>query len=264
MMVDPLRYHLSSGVAWIDLTAAEAGNPLSLSLLRQLQQALHRARSEPFCRAIVLSAEGSDFCRGLDLESFQTPQTSPGLVEADLLSSCLRDIRTCEVPVIAAVEGAVTGGGMGLVAACDIVLATRSATFMLPELVIGMVPALISPFLLLRLTPARLQYLAVSTRRIPAAEAKEFGLVDDLCEQQISAAVSAQLKRLFRTSPAAIATTKRYLADLNGAHFDQQLHLARETFVAWLDSPGVKDGIQAFAEGFSPPWFQRYPVQEGS
>ena len=253
-----IQYQNQSGVARIRLAAPHSGNALNLPLVEQLSHAIQDASNDQTCRVITISAEGPDFCRGLDLEQVMDSdgKVDPALFQ--LFLDCLLLICESAKPVIACVEGNVSGGGVGLVAACDMVLANEKVVFMLPEVIVGMIPALIGPFLLRRLTPARARYMALSSRGIKGPEAKGFGLVDEVVSQSMSVTLNRQLKRLFRSYPLALAESKQYFDKLANNDLRQQTEVAKQQLTSWLSQPEVIAGMQTFAEGYSPPWFQRY------
>jgi methylglutaconyl-CoA hydratase/polyketide biosynthesis enoyl-CoA hydratase PksH len=253
-----IQYQNQSGVARIRLAAVESGNALNLSLVEQLSHAIKEAINDQSCRVITISAEGPDFCRGLELQQVldSDGKVDPALFQ--LFLDCLLLICESAKPVIACVEGNVSGGGVGLVAACDIVFANEEVVFMLPEVIVGMIPALIGPFLLRRLTPARSRTMALSSRGIKAPEAKTFGLVDEVVSESMNVTLNRQLKRLFRSNPLALAESKQYFDKLANQRLRQQTEVAKRQLISWLSQPQVIAGIQTFAEGYSPPWFQRY------
>lgn len=257
-----VRATIEAGVAYVTLTAAETGNAMSERMLDGLSAAISDATSTLSCRAIVISAEGKSFCRGLDLEAAFVDDSHPDGAFVDSAVECLSMIRNARVPVIACVEGDVTAGGIGLVAACDIVIAAPQAAFMLSEVIVGMMPALVCPFLLRRLSPARVATMALSSRRILAHEARELGLVDEVAEEGAPTALHRQLQRILRSSPDALAQTKQYVNMLASPNFEQQVRAGAAQLRAWVARPGVADGVRAFAEGDVPPWFQRHVARK--
>jgi enoyl-CoA hydratase/carnithine racemase len=259
-MSKAVQYEIDSGVARIKLVTPQSGNALNIDLLEQLNQSIDQAISDKSCRVITISAEGPDFCKGLDLEGIFANGNSPKPQLFNEFLNCLSLICSSSRPVIAIVEGNVTGGGVGLVAACDLVLAKENVVFMLSEVIVGMIPALITPFLLRRLTLARAKYMTLSTRGINAVEAKDFGLVDEVVTEEMFDALNRQLQRLFRASPHALAESKRYFEYLDFGNLHQQKQIAQNQIISWLGQPEVVEGLQIFAEGFSPPWFQKYRV----
>jgi methylglutaconyl-CoA hydratase/polyketide biosynthesis enoyl-CoA hydratase PksH len=251
-----IQYELRSGVGRITLAAAESGNTLDGRLARDVMDALARANAESECRAVVLQAIGPDFCRGMSFDGFLLTSGDPNGMLLEF-ADCLAAISASPKPVIAAIDGTVIGGGVGLASACDMVLATPASTFSLPEVIVGMVPGLIAPHLLRRMPLARVRYLALSCRPIAATEAFHAGLVDELATDGIEVAVNAHLRRLFRASPMAVAEVKRYFDRLS-PEFDTQRMAAAAELKDWLRRPGVVEGVSAFAEGFTPPWFAKY------
>ncbi len=253
-----VRFALIDGVCFVTLVAAANGNAINFDLIDGLERALDAAESDPACRAMVISAEGPSFCRGLDLEAFFVHGNLPERDRLRRLPACLARIRGSRVPVIACVDGEATGGGVGLVAACDLVLATMSARFMLSEAIVGLVPATIVPFLLLRIGPARLRSMTLSTRGIPASEAHSYGLVDELVEERLEQTLRLQLQRIFRSAPHALTETKRYYDRLSAADLQQQIEVGLDQFTSWLARDEVAEGVRLFGEGFAPPWFAKY------
>jgi methylglutaconyl-CoA hydratase/polyketide biosynthesis enoyl-CoA hydratase PksH len=252
---DLLRVDHLNAVATITLAAAPAGNALSVQLMERMREALHRIEADQTCRVIVLRAEGPWFCAGLDFGDAFAGEIAA--TRCEVYVECLTSLCRSSRPVVAAVEGDVAGGGMGLVASCDIVLAAPAARFSLPEVVVGMIPALVTPFLLRRLSPARVRALALSTRAVDAHEACVAGLVDEVATEDMARVLTRQVGRILRSSPRAIAATKRYLDEIGDDALQAHTRLAMTHLTRWVEEPEVRDGTRAFAEGFAPPWFQR-------
>lgn len=257
-MNSPVDYTSRSGVASIMLASTETGNALSPELLSALTEAIERAERDASCRAILLVAAGPSFSQGADFTSVFTPGGVPDPAYTEVFLRCMQSILRASRPVIACVEGKASGGGVGLVSACDLVIASEGATFVLPEVLVGMIPALITPFLLRRLSPAHVRALTLSARSIDAREAQRLGLVDEIAEQGLAQAVQRQLERVFRASPAALAESKQYFERLHEETLKEQTKIAERRLLSWLGREDVAEGIQQFADGFSPPWFQRY------
>lgn len=257
----PVRSSTCAGVVAITLSSPESGNALRPELLAALTQAMEQAEQDTSCRVILLSAAGPSFCQGADFDSLFTPEGKPDPAYPELFLRCLSTVRKASRPVIACVDGKVTGGGVGLIAACDLVIAAPTAAFLLPEVLVGMIPALITPFLLRRLQPAHVRALTLSARSVGAREAQRLGLVDEVGEEGeegLERAVKGQLERLFRASPAAIRESKQYFDRLHDEVMREQTDLAIRSLLSWLGRADVAEGIRQFAEGFSPPWFQKY------
>lgn len=256
-MAPLVSYKLDAGIASLTLCSPDNGNALSKTLLTELRQALQLVTAEPSCRVVTLAAQGPSFCCGLDLTTAFGDGYTLGRDVVQLAVDCLQLITGSPRPVVACVQGDATGGGVVLVAACDLVLAVPDAAFMLSEVIVGMIPALAAPLLLRRMTPGRFRAMALSSRAVRAVEAREYGLVDELAEDGLDTAVRRQLKRLLHSSPRALTETKRYLDALTTPDFGRQLKVAAERLLGWVEQPEVVAGILAFAEEGSPPWFPR-------
>jgi enoyl-CoA hydratase/carnithine racemase len=264
-------------VATMTLAAPERGNSLTLATLGELLTALRQAEAEPIVRLIVLRAIGADFCRGMDFDLLQEESLSELSATLDAYIATMSALARSSRPLISLVEGNVSGGGLGFLGASDIVIATPNVTFMLPEVVIGMIPALVSPLLLRRIAPARLRFMAISSRAFSSAEALTLGLIDEIAtpaadhagersvvdsvhQVGIETLLKRHVKRLLRSSPAAIELSKAYFERL-GPPVDLAVEfaLAREVLTEWLSRPETLTELRRFASGLTPSWFQSIP-----
>jgi methylglutaconyl-CoA hydratase/polyketide biosynthesis enoyl-CoA hydratase PksH len=251
-----VELNVQNGVAWITLNSPENGNALNYAVGREIAGFVAQASSDAACRAIVIRSACEDFCRGMDFDSVIKLDGDLRLLSSSFAET-LALIARSPKPVIACVDGKAIGGGAGLVSACDIVIASPASMFSLPEVIVGMIPALILPYLQRRMSPGRVRYLAMSSRAIGAEEARIYGLVDEVAEN-VDDAVSAQLKRIFRSAPHAVAETKKYFEVLADGEWLRQEKTSADQLNAWLSRDAVMTGVRAFAEGFAPPWFEKY------
>jgi enoyl-CoA hydratase/carnithine racemase len=239
---------------------SSSGQPLTLRRenIEQLHAHLQAAQSDAQCKAVILrSQDTTDFCLGMDLDA----ETSNELAQstAATFGRCLHLLRNGSFVSIAFVEGNARGGGVGLAAACDFVVATRPASFALPEVSWSMIPALIWPSLLQRLSSQRARWLALSAEAISAESAHQIGLIDSVANDHNAgwAEIRSHLRMVLRADREAIARTKA-LAD--GAMHRGSAQL--ETFVlqaaiANFSRPELEQARLAFANGESPPWSVR-------
>jgi methylglutaconyl-CoA hydratase/polyketide biosynthesis enoyl-CoA hydratase PksH len=253
-----IRYELKASVAKITVANLKVNNAIDYEAMEQLEDGVKRALADSSCRVLVLQAEGEDFIRGLDLEWAFAEGRRPDTEQFRKFANCLHLLHTGRLPVIACVEGNVTAGGLGLISACDIVLANPEVKFILSEIIVGMIPPIGMPFLLRRVGVSRAKYLALSTRSLTATEAQGIGLVDEVAQTGMKQALKAQIQRLLRSSPKAIAELKSYFVQLDEGSLERQKKMALDLACAWVAQPDVAEGIQAFAEGFAPPWFEKY------
>ena len=244
-----IRTRVEGGLCEITLADPARGNALRPRLMEELAGAVAAAAARPECRAIVLGAEGGEFCRGLDLEEAFGGGRRPGRSFFAPVVQALLALREVPLPVLGCVDGPVAGGGVALVSACDVVVASATATFQLPEAVIGLVPYLGLTFLERRMAPGRAAALALSSRRFSASEALAAGLIDEVAVDA-PAAAAAQVRRLLRSSPRSLAEIKRFAEPpLRGG-----VHTALERLMGWLDDPATVEAVAAFSRGETPPW----------
>ena len=227
--------------------------------IEQFLDLLDEAARAPRCRALVLEGSGGCFCRGMSLE-----EVAAG-ADTDLGSrryaACLRHLRGSGKAVIAAVDGEAIAGGVGLVAAADIAIATERSSFALPELMLGLLPAMVLPLLQERMPAQKARRLAMSTGSVDAARALEHGLIDRLVrdEAQLERAVRAELKAVLRLHPTALADLKHHGGRLARADCSVGIDMGADYTVQRLADPRVVDDIRAFiVDGTPPPWFERY------
>jgi 2-(1,2-epoxy-1,2-dihydrophenyl)acetyl-CoA isomerase len=249
------------GLAHITLRRGEAGNAIDLTMARGLLDAA-RACAHGVVRAVLLTGEGKSFCVGGDLREFSRlsgEALEKHLTEVtDALHDALRTFAASDAPVVAAVQGAVAGAGIGLAAAADVTLAAEDATFTAAYTGIGYSPdAGVSWFLPRLIGPKRALDLLLTNRRIPAADAADIGLVSRVVAADRLAAEAARTAEALRRGPtAAFGATRRLVAagltsDL-GRHLD---HEARALVTAGASDAG-REGVAAFL-GKRTPDFTR-------
>jgi enoyl-CoA hydratase/carnithine racemase len=223
-----------------------------------LEHLLLRAQADTRCRALVIVSDGAEFCRGMDLAALARGD-DPAARHAAIagFARCLTLLRELRAPSLCVVEGAATGGGVGLVAACDLVIASNVASFALPELLLGLIPAVVLPVIGERLGPVRARWLALSGEKLEASAAWHLGLVDEFGEDT-SLLLAARLKRLLRSSPAAITRLRRFSAEIAGLPLAEALAAGVARTAADVEDPEVAAAVAGFLAGVAPPWFVRY------
>jgi len=259
-----IEQYEDSHVSVITLNDGEHGNLLSPEGLEQLASALDKSLDDPHMRAILLRSNGPAFCLGMDLARLAAHDSRASRADAekavDRYAGVLQTIFSAALPVICLVEGEVKAGGVGLVCACDIVVAGERATFELGEVIFGLIPANVLPYMLaMRLTPQKVRYLVMSSRRISAPEALRLNLVDEVVTRaEAEHRVRDIFKRLLCSSPRALAAVKEFTEELLGMTPDEGSVLARRRLMEMIHDPPTLDGVQAFQEGHVPAWFSRF------
>ena len=257
------RAPLTSGsVETWTLNDPASRNALSEAMVDGLIAACERAAADADLRGVVLRGAGGHFCAGGSLGSFAKTIGQPlAAGEADPLVPLNRRFGTllqtlCALPqwFIVAVEGAAMGGGFGLVCCADQVLAHTSAQFATPEVTLGIVPAQIAPFVVRRLGPSTARRCLLTDERWDAVAAQRLGLVDDVVEGDMDAAVRAAIARHAAAAPQAVAATKRLLLAQPETPLPVLLDEAAMAFAHALRGAEAPQGLAAFAARKAPPW----------
>jgi methylglutaconyl-CoA hydratase len=255
------------GVTRVTLNRPEAHNALNAGMIREMTDAFDAIGKDPNTRVVVLAAEGKSFCAGGDLHWMReaagyTPEENAA--DALRLGRMLQSIWECPMPVIARVQGSVYGGGVGLVAACDMAVATEAATFCFSEVKLGLVPAVISPFVLRKVTPGAVRRYVLTADRFTATEAKRLGLISEVvgAADHLEPVVTAWTGALRENAPEAMAACKRLLEDVPSLNLDEALHYAAGQLAERRASEEGREGVAAFLEKRLPNWRSR-PENDG-
>ncbi len=252
-------YEERGAVALLTLNRPEMLNSLSRGMHAELWAALDRAEANAAVRALVITGAGRGFCAGADLFEFDfepgpdlVRRADPGPVIDEAFNPTVRRLQRLRMPTLAAVNGVAAGAGASLVMACDIAIAAPGASFIQAFSKIGLVPdAGGSWFLVERLGLARAMALAMTGDRLPAAQAKEWGLVWDVAEDCVAAAL-ALAERLAAMPTRALVATRALLREAGTRTLDQQLDVERETQSALGRTHDYLEGVMAFREKRQP------------
>jgi len=251
-MADLVSYAVSGPVARLTLDSPHNRNALSSVLVKQLRDGLRRAADDPAVRAIVLGHTGGTFCAGADLSEATDARNAMATRTVELVA-LLRAIVECPLPVIAAVDGHVRAGGMGLVGACDIAIAGTRSTFALTEVRIGVAPAIISLTLLPKMTPRAAARYYLTGETFTAQQAADIGLITQAADD-VAAAVHAVTADLAKGSPQGLAASKAYTTEAVLAGFDRDAARFAEQSAQLFDSEEAREGMLAFLEKRPPRW----------
>ena len=245
------------------LNAPASRNALTAASVAALRAACERAGGDADLRAIVLQGAGGHFCAGGSLGDFASAIGQPwqGAANADPLATMNREFGAllealCDLPqwLLAAVDGAAMGGGIGLLCCADFVLATPRAVFATPEVTLGIVPAQIAPFLVRRLGDAAARTWLLLGPHWSAQEALHAGLVHAVAEGPLADAVHQRLHALAQAAPRAVAATKRLLRAQHAMPLPALLDEAALFFASALRGSEAQLGLRAFAKRQPAPW----------
>jgi enoyl-CoA hydratase/carnithine racemase len=236
----------------VDLAGEPPRGFLSAALVERL---LSIVEGDIQARAVVVEGRDGTFCMGLDpnlliADGDATPAGERARVALQRFDRLLRAFECASCPVIAVVDGAAAGGGVALAAAADRVIATRRASFGLPETLLGIVPALAFPILARRIGTPRARWMSLSGVTIDAAEALRLGIIDVVADEP-EAALARCLRRLARLDARSIAAVKR-LATLHRTDREAYESVALQTFGQLLESPETQARLCRFAAGLAP------------
>lgn len=234
-------------------------NALDAELVTRLTEAVREGGDDPSVRVIVLAGEGPAFSAGADLDALarlQSATHAQNLQDSQRLASLFEALLECPVPLIARVHGHAIAGGCGLVAACDLAIATDQARFGFTEVRIGFVPAIVSVVMTGRIAGNRMRDLLLTGRLVQAAEAAEIGLVTRVVPpDELDAAVTDLALMMAReTSREAVAATKRLLRELAGLGPEAAMAHAVRANADARSTPDCIAGVRAFLDRTDPPW----------
>jgi methylglutaconyl-CoA hydratase len=257
----PLRLERSGFVARVTLSRPEVRNAFNAELIAALTDAFASLGAEPAeaLRAVVLAGDGSVFCAGADvawLRAAAGMDLDANEADAGLLATMLETIDTCPVPVVARVQGAALGGGMGLCAVSDIVVSTADATFGFTETRLGILPAVIGPYALAKIGESHARALFLPGSRFDASHAQAIGLVHAVAadEAALDRRVDDLLGEILAAGPTAARESKALIRRLRGQPTAQARALTVAAIARQRTSPEGQEGLTAFLDKRDPSW----------
>lgn len=254
-----LKIDIHSPVATVTLDRPELHNAFNDELILKVTEAFRELGARSDLRAIILAGAGKSFCAGGDLNWMKRMVNytrEENLSDARALATMFHTIATCPKPVIARVHGAALGGGAGLVAACDISIAVESTQFAFTEVKLGIIPAVISPFVIARtgIGPAREYFLTGD--RFPAPTAVHIGLLGHSVPDADSAdrLIQQKVAQLLTGAPGAIAAAKKLIFEVHSRTLDQAMEYAAAAIADARAGEEGQAGMKAFLERQKAPW----------
>jgi methylglutaconyl-CoA hydratase len=253
-----LEVERDGGRLTLRLARPEIGNAFDANLATRLGEALDAAAADDTVRVVVIAGAGRHFSAGADLVYMQHMRGAGREANAEDARRTQRlfaRIAEFPKPVVARVHGAARGGGVGVVAAVDVAVASTAASFAFTEVRLGIVPAMIAPFVLERLGPARGRRLFLTGETFGAAEALAWGLVDTVtAPEELDAAVDQVIGHLLRGGPMAQREVKRLVADVRFRGPEQTATLTADRIAELRVSDEGQEGMAAFLEKRAPRW----------
>lgn len=257
-MPESVRIEESNHVARVSLNRPAVRNALDAEVIAALMDAYRAFGKRADLRAVVLQGEGAIFCGGADINYMRAAldlDQQQNYADALRLSDLFAAIDDCPIPTLAKVQGAALGGGAGLVAVSDIVIAAEDALFGFTEAKLGIVPAVISPFVLRKIGPSHARALFPTAQRFHAERALRIGLVHEVVPPvQLDASVESTLRELASSSPSAARLAKQIAKTVGTlAPADARTWTAERIAEQRVSKEG-QEGLRAFLEKRRPSW----------
>jgi methylglutaconyl-CoA hydratase len=260
-MPHSLDIAIDDRVARIALNRPDVHNAFDDELIRELTETLQKFDADSAIRAVILTGNGASFSAGADLNWMRrmaTASESDNRADSERLAALMRTLNFMTKPTIARVNGAAYGGGVGLIACCDIAIAVDSAKFGLTEVKLGLVPAVISPYVIAAIGAREARRLFVTGEVFDAAEARRVGLVHDVvAASDFDAHVAAAISHLGKGGPLAQAEAKKLVLRMSNTtlHSAQSIDVENAALIAKLRvSTEGQEGIGAFLGKRKPNW----------
>jgi methylglutaconyl-CoA hydratase len=260
-MSELLRIEHDLGVARVTLARPGVRNALNAALIAELTATFASLADETpdMLRAVVLAGDGEGFCAGADVTWMRASlhlSVAENEADATRLAEMLEAIDACPVPVIARVHGAALGGGMGLCAVADVVVSTADATFGFTETRLGILPAVISPFVLARIGEGHARALFPSGERFDAGRASQIGLVHEVLPDipSMDRRIAEIVDGIRAAGPTAARAAKAIIREQRGLDAAERRHLTVQAIARQRTSAEGQEGLAAFLEKRPPSW----------
>jgi len=247
------------GNATVMLNRPKVHNAFDPEMVDALTDALERLEATPGVRAVVLVGAGTSFSAGADIAHMKSSASytkRQNYASALATARMLYKLYALKKPTIACIRGAVRGGGCGLVAACDIAIAARTATFRLSEVKLGIIPAMISPYVIQAMGARMCRRYMLSGEEFDAPEAYRIGFIHDICEEEeLNARVGLMLAQLYTSGPKAMLAVKELIPLSALAPIAEETVEATAQLIADLRAtPEAQEGLSAFLEKRTAAW----------
>jgi methylglutaconyl-CoA hydratase len=249
------------GRATITFNRPEIHNAFDDTLVNALSEELNRLERDTSVRVVMLAARGKSFSSGADLNWMRRMANysfEENLTDATALAEMMKTLANLSKPTIALVQGAAIGGGVGLVACCDIALATEDASFCLSEVKLGLIPALISPYVAAAIGSRATRRYFLTAERFNAIEAHRLGLVHEVVKaDELNERAERLCHQLMQNGPCAMASVKALVSEVALSYLDDDLIADTAERIAEIRaSDEGREGLSAFLEKRKPNWIK--------
>lgn len=253
----PINKKSKTTIAVLTLNRPDIANAFNKIMIEEIKTCLDDIRKNATCRALVLQGAGRHLCAGADLTWMQEAAKmnyKENVADAVSLAAMFESLCNLEIPTIAIASGAVFGGGVGLVACCDIVIALQNVKFCLSEVKIGIIPAVILPYLARKITRGQLLHYGLTAKILTAEDAYKFGLAQLVTSKdQLPELLQEELKLILSASGAAQKAYKALLKQLEAVNFNQG-DITVEAIAKIRQTADAQAGMAAFLGKKTPAW----------
>ncbi len=248
----------AAGVARLTLARPDVHNAINAVMIRELNEALDLVESDPTIRVVVLSGDGASFCAGGDFRWQQSQQEQDRVSrirEGRPLAALLARLNTFPRPIIGRVNGPAYGGGVGLIAICDVVVTVDSVRIALTEVRLGLVPATISPYVAAKLGASYARRVFLNAKPMSAMEAQRYGLVHEVVSaDQLDTAVNAEIDLALSCAPGAVTMTKKLVQYVMAHDTADNLIYTVDRLADFWETEEAREGMQSFFDKRKPTW----------
>ncbi|PCI36905.1 MAG: enoyl-CoA hydratase [Elusimicrobia bacterium] len=261
MQYEHLLVDVEGPVATVTLNRVEVHNAMDEQTLAEIADVFKQLAKPGKAQVIVLKANGPDFCAGADIRWMKRASTytpAKNRKDAMRLVNMIEAIDRSPVPVIALIHGGVYGGGLGVVAACDIVIAQTRTKMCFSECRLGILPAVVSSVVLPKIGLSHTRRLYLTSELFGMDVAQRVGLVHEVgSADEVGAILERMIKNILKNGPNAVRTSKAYLAKMAELPYKKRVQLSLDTLVKARSSAEGKEGLAAFLEKRRPSWDTR-------
>jgi methylglutaconyl-CoA hydratase len=246
------------GVARVTLNRSDKHNAMNAQMIADLTQVAALLGRDASVRVVVLTGAGDSFCAGGDLDWMRAQMQADGVTrarEAGALATMLGALDALPKPLIGRIQGQAYGGGIGLMAVCDVAIGVSGARFGLTETRLGLIPATIGPYVVARMGAAKARRVFMSARLFDTQEAVALDLLARaVAPDALDNAVEAEVRAYLSCAPGAVAAAKALARQLGGAPGPEQIAMSISALVERWESPEAAEGIAAFFDRRKPVW----------
>ncbi len=258
MSYKTIQLNIEPPLARLVLNRPEVHNAFNAVMIQEMARAVEAITQTPGLRVLILTGEGKSFCAGADLNWMREIihySFEQNLKESRELAELIYRLDRLPFPTVARINGATIGGGNGFHAACDISIVSEEAVFILIEVNIGLIPAVISPYVIRRLGESRARQYFLTGERISARKAEEIGLIHKAVPaKELDEAVTSTVNLLLSSGPEALARSKELIQKVPAMSLEEAKEFTARMIAELRISPEGQEGMAAFLEKRKPRW----------